>query len=145
MRKETPWRIKICMSLKQKRIINWKLSSEFLRKLLKNFGKFLVCHPKNWGSSCPKRSTWKTQICCQQISTIRPYWLSDQLESVSSLSKKHEPFEQEPWCINRYVRYVFIMDSTRDFKFLGRTVNNLALIFFRGSSSYHAKRKTTPI
>ena len=40
---------------------------------LKNCGNFLVCHPKNQASSYPKSSSWKAQICYQQIpSIIRP-------------------------------------------------------------------------
>ena len=38
--------------------------------LQKNCENFPVCHPKNWRSSYPKSSTWKAEICHQQISII---------------------------------------------------------------------------
>ena len=49
-----------------------------------------------WGFSnlsSQKLGTWKAQICYQQISIIRPYWLSDQSELGSLLSKNHEAFQ----------------------------------------------------
>ena len=39
---------------------------------LKNCENFLVFQRKNWGSSDPKDSLWKAEICYQQIRLIRP-------------------------------------------------------------------------
>ena len=92
-----PWRMKKQDVFETKRLINRKLSNVFEKTTTlletswrKNCGNFLICQTRNWRSSFPKSSTYKAHICYQQISIIRPYWLSDQSESGNIFSKNHE-------------------------------------------------------
>ena len=52
--------------------------------------KLFRASPQKLEEFLHKSITWKAQICYQRISIIRPYWLSNQSESESSLSKNHE-------------------------------------------------------
>ena len=95
-----PWRIKtVCLrnknahKLETLKCILEKTTTLLETSWLKNCGNFLICQTRNWGSSYPKSSTYKARlfaICYQQISTIRPYWLSDHSESGNLFSKNHK-------------------------------------------------------
>ena len=97
-----PWSMKKQYVFETKWIINWKPPKRILEKTttlletswLKSCGNFLICQTRSWRSSYPKSYTWKGHICYQQISIIRPYWLSNQSESGSLFSKSHEAFLQ---------------------------------------------------